>query len=281
MSQKKTELIIRRILVALDASPHSQAALDAAASVAALLNAELVGMFVEDINLLRVAQLPFVREVSFPNAEMRDIDEEIMERHWQRLAGEARRQLIELANERKLSWSFGIERGGVTDRLLAASQDMDLVAIGRLGRSLSRQIRLGSTARNVLAKGKRSLLLMQTSIDLDQPVLVIFDGSEMARRALGVAAVLAQKSSSLRVLIWTEDQELAQQLRSQIVEQLGDQELEISFRRFYPSDINRLIDFLQKSHLGLLIVGVADAHLAEPAMQSLLELVERPILIIR
>lgn len=281
MSQEQTELIIRRILVALDASPNSQAALDAAANVAALLNAELVGMFVEDINLLRVAQLPFVREVSFPLAEMREIDEEKMERHWHRLAREAKRQLIELANQWNVSWSFDIGRGSVSDQILAAAQDMDLLAIGRLGRSVLRQMRLGSTARSVLQRGKQSILLMHSMADLDQPVLLIFDGSAPAYRALGVAAALAKKSASLRVLIWTADRDLAQQYKNEIVGRLGEQELEISYRRFYPADMNRLIKFLQESNLGLLIVGVADTQLAEPEMQSLLELIERPILIIR
>jgi nucleotide-binding universal stress UspA family protein len=46
---------IRRILVALDASPHSFAALEAAAHLAAHLEAELFGLYVEDENLLRGA----------------------------------------------------------------------------------------------------------------------------------------------------------------------------------------------------------------------------------
>ena len=66
---------IKRIIVALDASAHSQAAMDAAASIAELLEAELIGVFVEDINLVRVAQLPFVREVQFPVARVAEIDE--------------------------------------------------------------------------------------------------------------------------------------------------------------------------------------------------------------
>ena len=49
----------RRILVALDASAHSHAALAAAVALAARLHAEIEGLFVEDINLLRLAELPF------------------------------------------------------------------------------------------------------------------------------------------------------------------------------------------------------------------------------
>ncbi len=281
VSQQKSELLIHRILVALDASPHSHAALEAAANVAALLDAELVGMFVEDINLLRVAQLPFVREVSFPMAEMREIDVPKMERHWRTQAAEARRQLIESANQRNVNWSFCVERGGVSDRLLAASLDTDLLAIGRLGRSLSRQMRLGSTARKVLERGKRSVLLVRTDVDLEQPVLMIFDGSDAARRALNIASALARKSGSLRVLVWTDNHDLAQQYKGEIVDLLRDQEIEISYRRFYPADEDKLIDVLQTSDAGLLIVGIIDSHLSADTMQRLLEGLDVPLLIIR
>ena len=281
VSQKKSELLIRRILVALDASPQSHAALEAAANVAALLDAELVGMFVEDINLLRVAELPFVREVSFPMAEMREIDVPKMETRWRTQATEARRQLSESANQRKVKWSFGVERGGVSDRLLAASLDMDLLAIGRQGRSLRQQMRLGSTARKVLKSGKRSVLLMRTEVDLDQPVLVIFDGSDAARQALLIASALARKSGNLRVLVWTDDHDLAQQYKNEIVGQLVDQEIEISYRRFYPADEDRLVNVLQTSDAGLLIVGITDSHLSANTMQHLIERLDVPMLIIR
>ena len=66
----------RRILVALDASPHSLAALEAAAELAASLRAELIGLFVEDANLLRVAGFPFAREFGAYTAQAREIDAE-------------------------------------------------------------------------------------------------------------------------------------------------------------------------------------------------------------
>ena len=49
----KDQLSIRRILVALDASPASLSAMQNAVELAARLGAELIGLFVEDINLLR------------------------------------------------------------------------------------------------------------------------------------------------------------------------------------------------------------------------------------
>ena len=56
---------IDRVMVALDSTKQSQAALKAAAELAARLNVELIGLFVEDINLLQLASLPFAREIVY------------------------------------------------------------------------------------------------------------------------------------------------------------------------------------------------------------------------
>ena len=49
MPERQKNARIRHIAVALDCSPHSRASLGAAAELARLLNAELTGIFVEDI----------------------------------------------------------------------------------------------------------------------------------------------------------------------------------------------------------------------------------------
>ena len=65
-----TERGLARILVALDASASGRAALAGAAALAAELQAELLGLFVEDANLLRLASLPFsARSAWGPAAE--------------------------------------------------------------------------------------------------------------------------------------------------------------------------------------------------------------------
>ncbi|MCB0182612.1 MAG: universal stress protein, partial [Caldilineaceae bacterium] len=51
-SAPAVDTLPERILVALDASPHSLAALRAAAKLAATVHAELHGLFIEDDRLL-------------------------------------------------------------------------------------------------------------------------------------------------------------------------------------------------------------------------------------
>ena len=71
---------IRRIIVGLATAPRNRAVLEAAARLAGRMEAELVGLFVENINLLHFAGLPFACEVGFASATRRDLNVESMER---------------------------------------------------------------------------------------------------------------------------------------------------------------------------------------------------------
>ena len=75
-----------RIWVALDESPCSAAALTAAAALAAEMDAELAGLFVEDINLQHLIGLPFAREFSLLTGAGRPLSQGDVERSWRREA---------------------------------------------------------------------------------------------------------------------------------------------------------------------------------------------------
>ena len=81
---------VRRIVVRLDPAPRSRSVLDAAAALAAVLEAELVGLFVENVNLLHFAGLPFAREIGFVSATHRTLDVAGMERALRTRAKQAR-----------------------------------------------------------------------------------------------------------------------------------------------------------------------------------------------
>ena len=86
-------MLIRRIVVAVDASPHSLAAIEGAAVLARLLEAELIGIYVEDVRLLRVAELPRMVEVSFDSRVARPFTDRYAERQLKEQAAKARRAL--------------------------------------------------------------------------------------------------------------------------------------------------------------------------------------------
>src|SRR5690606_16660921 len=70
----------RRIIVGLEPRPHAEPLISAAAALAERLPAELLGLFVENVELLHFAALPFAREVGLASGMRRPLDVAAMER---------------------------------------------------------------------------------------------------------------------------------------------------------------------------------------------------------
>jgi hypothetical protein len=94
------------------------------------MQAELIGLFVEDVDLIHFAGLPFASEVGYVSAARRTLDVNAMERSLRALAREAHDALRAAAVERSARWSFRVTRGSAPAELLAAAQDADLVILG-------------------------------------------------------------------------------------------------------------------------------------------------------
>src|SRR5262245_38775147 len=217
MNERELEPTIRRILVALDASPHSQAALEAASELAVVLKAELVGIFVEDVNLLRLAGLPFAREVGYPSGTDRPLDSPSMERELRVQAEQVRQTLAGIARRRQIRWSFRVVRGQVATELLSAAQEADLLALGRASWALTRRVPLGTTAREVVAQASGAVLLLQRGHAICPPVQLVYDGSPAARRALATAAYMAMITGGhLTVMVVANAPEVAQRLQEEV-----------------------------------------------------------------
>lgn len=185
-------VMVERILVALDASPHSQMALRAAARVAAAMHAELQGLFVEDANLFHLCNSPFCREVGLRTAVVRQLESHTVERQLRVLAAEMRRSLARVASEAQVRWSFQVARGAVEQELLAAAEHAALLSLGRAGWLAGS--RLGSTTRTLVQRTMRPLLILGNRDGLSHPLTVLYDGSASADRALTLAVRLAQQA---------------------------------------------------------------------------------------
>lgn len=178
---------IRRIMVALDTSPQSVEALAAAVRLATALKAELRGVFVEDSDLLGLTALPFVREVQIISARVQALDIEHLSRELRGLAMRAQRLFEEQARAAGLSWSFTTVRGRVSNALMAAAEDADLVTVGCAGFRRPAGRKFGSTARVLAQRLQRPLLLMHRGDDIHAPVCVLRGISPAATRAMDTA----------------------------------------------------------------------------------------------
>jgi len=279
MSEQEVRLL-RRILVALDASHHSLAALEAAAELAASLEAELQGLFVEDINLLRAAGSPVAREVRYPYVTGGRMDRARMERELRAQATQAQRALMATCQRRQIRWSFRVVRGDVTAEVLEAASEADLLTLGRASRPLMQRIRLGSTARAAATRSPRSVLLIQRDVVVRPPVMVVYEDSRAARQALWMAAHLAQKQEKyLGVLILVRPQDDVQRLQNQISNWLRGEGLAVRSQLLPANNVKMLAQTVRAEQGGVLVLSVKT--LPADALDVLLDELDCPVLLVR
>jgi nucleotide-binding universal stress UspA family protein len=226
---------IRRILVALDASQHSQHALDVAVQLAAWHNAEVEGLYVEDINLLRLAALGVGQEIGPTSPSPLPIDPGQLARRLSLGAAEARRSLADTAARHSVRWAFRVERGHVASVICHAAGEVDIVALGRAGAGRPGPGRLGSTAHALTDQLPQSVIVVQAPVTTGQNVMTFFDGSECGRRAVTTAASLCERLQARLVILATEKTATAEEsgatpLATAAAELAGDLDVAFSVR---------------------------------------------------
>jgi nucleotide-binding universal stress UspA family protein len=199
-----------RIVVSCDSTPLGTTALRAAAALAHRLNVELAGVFVENVNLLRMAALPFAREYTLTSAAGRRVEASEIERTLRRQADAMRGALSRAAHDFGLPWSFHVVRGRLLDSVLEAMREPDLAVFGYSGQySVSADI-----GRGILSPRTDAKVLPQT-------ILVPYDDTPAAGRALATANALAEiHHTGLLILVLAGDPDASSRLRMRAVAQL-------------------------------------------------------------
>lgn len=276
--------VIRRILVALDASPASFTALETAAELAQALQAELVGLFVEDINLVRMAALSFSQEVGLFSATRRQLSSLSIERQLRSQANRARQALAAMAERAGVNWSFQTTRGVVSAELLAAALDADMIILGRTGGApLGRRRHIGSTARTILIQTPGLTLLLQPGARLQLPLLLLYDGSAVARKALRATAQLVQgrKNGHISVLLVATDPGQVQSLQQEVAAELAGWGLEAHYTWHSQVTAQQVAQAVQVEGCRMLVIPGDGSSLDQDAIFSLLNRIDCPVLLVR
>jgi len=272
---------IRRILVALDASPHSLAALRAAVDLAARMDAELEGLFVEDAALLRLAELPCAREVlHFSTAEF-PVSRASMESRLRAQSEQARTALEAAAKRARIEWSFRTVRGEVAAEVSAAAAGVDLLALGRGGWALDRRVRTGSTALEIAASSLPVLLLPERGIPENAHLLVYYDSSPAAKRALLAAAQLAGAGmDGLTLLVESGSGADAESIEREVAALLEGMGVEVRYLPFDPDKKDSLLVALKAEKNGVLFLGSRKPLDKLLPLSAFLRETEMPLLIL-
>jgi len=191
----------RRILVAVDGSPESRVTLAAAARLGRVTGGELAGIFVEDVELLRLAGLPFVREAGVSSGVFRQLQTEDIERRFRVAAERARETLRDAAAAWGLRNSFRVARGRVVAEILDASPEADVVAAGKRSGHGPPGSRLGATARSLIAHVTVPILMGGVREISAGPAVVLSATATVPPDALRFVALLAHAFGAPEVVV--------------------------------------------------------------------------------
>jgi nucleotide-binding universal stress UspA family protein len=276
------EYMIRRILVGLDASNQSLAALDEAVEMAEALKAEILGIFVEDIDLLRSAGYPFSRRVLFPSGAFEAIDTPRLERELQARAEQARSALEAAAEKRHRPWTFQCVRGSVSALLLEAAGTVDVVTLGRSGWAASRSTVLGSTARVLARNAPGAILIVEKSHSAHDPVQAVYDGSTASARVVRTAASYAVARGLALVVhvLGATAEEYTRRVEQ--VRDIADHRFKhIQVQKLTTQSVALLARAVAANGSGLLMVSGSNPMADEASLRELVSTVPNPILLFR
>ncbi len=194
--------MIKRMLLATDGSPPARSAEALALFLARRLSAELVALFVKDVRLIRFPELLDFGAISVPVPTYHEAIDEALEARGKAVIERLSREAEGLRFE-------GVIRTGVPYEVIAKeARAFDLVAIGRAGEQAGHEATgLGSTVERVARTSPVPVLVAALDFAEPERLVVGYDGSDSAARALHFAADLLE-GIALEALVASVDEDL-------------------------------------------------------------------------
>lgn len=281
MSEVYEPICVKRILVPLDHSNHSIAALQAAIKLARHYEAELKGVYVEDINLLKLAEMPFHQEVGQYTAIIREISADGLSRGIFVQSRWVVQKFRRLINQTDINADFVVLRGDVSETIDLESQKCDLVVIGKSGKNIMGKSRLGSTAKRMIQYHQIPLLLVEEDNQIGSPMILLFDNSPTGKIGLETARDLLEPHETLLILLNKDDPEGLSEAKAYLKQWTSIHHINISIEGFRTHYIQRFIQMIDRLKTGLFILPQHPEPINQAIVDVSLQMISLPVLLIR
>jgi hypothetical protein len=193
-----------RILAAMEAN-RNETVISLAESLSRALDAEVLGVYVEDEEIFIAASLPFTSTISPETGEVRRLLPEDLERAFRASAEQLRRSLFGAGPGARAGWSLEVVRGAGETAVLARAGKSDVVVL--------RRRRHGALAE--ILRTASCSIAVASAVGRQHPdrrhVVILYNGSALHLRV--AARLAATIGGRLTVLIVHEDSDQRSVLR--------------------------------------------------------------------
>ena len=184
--------MIKQILVPTDGSENSLTAADYAINLARLFNATIRGLFVKDVKILTG---PLIHDIGtsiggmVPYGTFNQTIRDLLESQ----ADAALNQVEGKCTQAKVTFTREIREGIVSREIIKSAEDCDLIAMGKMGAHAEwRDVFLGTNVEYVVRQTHKPVLITPSEYKPFRKMLIAYDGSSFADKALRSCAEIAQ-----------------------------------------------------------------------------------------
>jgi len=267
---------VERILALLEGEA-ADATLEAAAELAAARGLPLVGLLVEDADLLSTSGLPFASEIGLVSGKRRSISPEEVAARTQARSDRFRRLLLDMAQRHGIHADLEVGRGRQTQAVLGRLRPEDMLVVRRI----SWVRRPGGLLENLLGGAHCAVLLVGNHASLRArtgPPMVLLDGSDGSTRALLTAIALAIRERRGLTLLVAPGQQAAS-VHQQARTLLADHGVEGQFIDLRRLDAGEVLRIVRQEHPQLLFVNRGSPLLEGPQGHRLAERQDLPLVL--
>ncbi len=252
---KETDTMIKSILIPTDGSINSKISLDYGIYLASLFDAEITGLNVIDI---RALEGPFLSDISgslgfSPFQNYLPKFQQTLEERGDVILEDFKSYCSEKGLTPKIKRLTGI----IPNIIAEEAKRVDLVIIAQRGEHEKWSTGLlGSTTESVVRKSPRPVLVTPNNFRTFENVLIAYDGSIEANRALKTACeIFTTIKSRLKVVFVTEDEERSGELKSEVEEFIGPYHIDIGIEWLQGEPAKKILEYAENNKTDLIVMG--------------------------
>lgn len=267
------------ILISLETIHDNRTALDRLAELAALLKAGLHGLYVEDEELLAIAELPFTQEVCLHTPGENTLERHRLEQQMRTVARQAETLLAQTAKQWNVEWRFQRVRGKVIAELSKAAQQTHIVSILAGNRSNYRgRVLPGEKADFNTFMGKSCLVFPPQIAAGEEIITVIDDQHPLAGLLEPTYLISGQGKRPVIILLQKSRQD---NLRHQIMQFFQPHHLLPEIISLPLANRQQLVDFLNRRTARMVIIHAQNPLLENCPPETWVRQLKTPVMLIR
>ncbi|MCR9138625.1 MAG: hypothetical protein NXI27_21670 [Alphaproteobacteria bacterium] len=275
----KPESARLRVLAGFGSIADEAPTIEAAMALAEALEAEITGCFVEDVDLLNLAALPFARAVRPADRTVLDIEHEQMKRQISRAASTCENLLLARAGTTSVRCTFRTRKGGYLAEIASETATSDIVVVNPLNLPHRRQDAFSLLLDRLRQATGAVILPERTRHGTGGPVVLVAAGATLASNDLDLAGRIARTLSDQIVILTGGDQPADRSaLRAAARNLFGSR---VDIRDIPDNHVQSMAAMLEELKPSFVLLQPPPGPLSDPMIELLLNAGRAPLLLMR